>query len=104
VGEAAVDFIRQFKVDYAVIGTSAIDEDGSLLDYDYREVKVAKAILSCARHTILVADSMKYARTAPVRIGHLSEMDYFVTDRPPPPALAAICREHKVEIALPEPA
>ncbi len=25
VGEAAVDFIRQFKVDYAVIGASAID-------------------------------------------------------------------------------
>lgn len=100
VGEAAVDFIRQFKVDYAVIGTSAIDEDGSLLDYDYREVKVAKAILGCARHTILVADSMKYARTAPVRIGHLSEIDYFVTDKAPPEALAAICREHKVEVCL----
>jgi DeoR family transcriptional regulator, glycerol-3-phosphate regulon repressor len=25
VGEAAVDFIEQFKVDFAVIGTSAID-------------------------------------------------------------------------------
>jgi DeoR family glycerol-3-phosphate regulon repressor len=45
VGEAAVDFIRQFKVDYAVIGTSAIDEDGTLLDFDYREVRVAKAIM-----------------------------------------------------------
>ena len=45
VGEAAVDFIRQFKVDYAVIGTSAIDEDGTLLDFDYREVKVAQAII-----------------------------------------------------------
>ena len=100
VGEAAVDFIRQFKVDYAVIGTSAIDEDGSLLDYDYREVKVAKAILGCARPTILVAHSMKYARTAPVRIGHLSEIDYFVTDRQPSASLAAICKEHKVEIVL----
>ena len=30
VGEAAVDFIRQFKVDYAVVGASAIDEDGTL--------------------------------------------------------------------------
>lgn len=104
VGEAAVDFIRQFKVDYAVIGTSAIDEDGSLLDYDYREVKVAKAILGCARHTILVADSMKYARTAPVRIGHLSEIDIFVTDAPPPPAIAAICREHKIAIEIASPA
>jgi DeoR family transcriptional regulator, glycerol-3-phosphate regulon repressor len=100
VGEAAVDFIRQFKVDYAVIGTSAIDEDGSLLDFDYREVKVAMAILGCARHTILVADSMKYARTAPVRIGHISEIDFFVTNEPPPAALSAICREHKVEVAV----
>ena len=100
VGEAAVDFIRQFKVDYAVIGTSAIDEDGSLLDYDYREVKVAKAIMDCARHTILVADSMKYERTAPVRIGHISEIDTLVTDKAPPNAISAICREHKVEIAI----
>jgi DeoR family transcriptional regulator, glycerol-3-phosphate regulon repressor len=100
VGEAAVDFIRQFKVDYAVIGTSAIDADGSLLDYDYREVKVAKAIMDCARHTLLVADSMKYERTAPVRIGHISEIDTLVTDKAPPSAISAICREHKVEIAI----
>ena len=41
VGEAAVDFIDQFKVDFAVIGASAIDADGALLDFDFREVKVA---------------------------------------------------------------
>lgn len=100
VGEAAVDFIRQFKVDYAVIGTSAIDHDGSLLDYDYREVKVAKAIMDCARRTILVADSMKYVRTAPVRIGHISEIDCFVTNEPPPAAIAAICREYNVDVEI----
>jgi DeoR family glycerol-3-phosphate regulon repressor len=100
VGEAAVDFIRQFKVDYAVIGTSAIDPDGSLLDYDYREVKVAKAIMACARHTILVADAMKHTRTAPVRIGHISEIGSFVTDEPPPPQIAAICRDAGVVIEI----
>jgi len=98
VGEAAVDFIRQFKVDYAVIGASAIDEDGSLLDFDYREVKVAKAIIESARRSILVADSMKYERTAPVRIGHISDIDHFVTDQPPPERIAALCRESDVEI------
>lgn len=102
VGEAAVDFIRQFKVDYAVIGTSGIDEDGTLLDYDYREVKVAKAILGCARQTMLVADRLKYERTAPVRIGHLSDLDYFVTDAPPPPQLTAICREAEVQVEIAE--
>ena len=100
VGEAAVDFIRQFRVDHAIIGASAIDEDGSLLDYDYREVKVARAILAGARKTILVADSMKYERSAPVRIGHLSELDYFVTDRAPPPRLRAVCRDHGVRVEV----
>jgi DeoR family glycerol-3-phosphate regulon repressor len=100
VGEAAVDFIRQFKVDYAIIGASAIDRDGTLLDYDYREVRVSKAIIGCARQSILVADCMKYERSAPVRIGHISELDYFVTDQEPPALLRSICRENHVEIEI----
>lgn len=96
VGEAAVDFIRQFKVDYAVIGASAIDGDGALLDFDYREVKVAQAIIANARHVVLVADSTKFERTAPVRIGHLSQVDTFITDRCPIPALRTICAESEV--------
>lgn len=100
LGEAAVDFISQFKVDYAIIGTSAIDADGTLLDYDYREVRVAKAIIECARHSILVADSMKYERSAPVRIGHISQLDCFVTDQPPPQNLLEICKDNDVQIEL----
>jgi DeoR family glycerol-3-phosphate regulon repressor len=100
VGEATVDFIKQFKVDYAVIGTSAIDEDGSLLDYDYREVKVAQAIIENARQTILVADSMKLERSAPVRIGHLSQMDFVVTDQPLPRKLKNLCDEHDVIVKV----
>ncbi|HEX6001131.1 MAG TPA: DeoR/GlpR family DNA-binding transcription regulator [Hyphomicrobiaceae bacterium] len=100
VGEAAVDFIRQFKVDYAIIGTSAIDEDGTLLDFDYREVKVAQAIMTCARKSILVADGMKHERTAPVRIGHISQLDYFVTDAPPPARLLGICRDNDVAVEI----
>ncbi len=103
VGEAAVDFIRQFRVDYAVIGTSAIDPDGTLLDYDYREVKVAKAIIDCARHSILVADSMKYDRSAPVRIGHISELDYFVTDIAPPEPIRQVCDDNGVHIEIAAP-
>lgn len=100
VGETAVDFIRQFKVDFAVIGASAIDEDGALLDYDYREVKVAQAIIENARHTILVADSMKYERSAPVRIGHVSQLGSLVTDRAPPKEIVRICQENDVRVEI----
>jgi DeoR family glycerol-3-phosphate regulon repressor len=100
VGEPAVAFLRQFKADYAIIGASGIDEDGALLDYDYREVEVSRKIVESGRHAILVADSMKYGRPAPVRIGHISDMDHFVTDAPPPPRLQRICEEHKVAVDL----
>lgn len=98
VGEAAVDFIRQFKVDFAVIGVSAIDEDGALLDFDYREVKVAQAIIANARHVILVSDSSKFERTAPVRIGHLGQVHTFITDVCPSDRIRALCADHGVRL------
>ncbi len=100
VGEAAVDFINQFKTDYAVIGVSAIDEDGSLLDYDFREVRVAQAIIANARHVILVTDLLKLQRNAPVRIGHISQINTIVVDADLPAKLQEICREHGVEVIV----
>ena len=100
VGEAAVDFIGQFKVDHAVMGVSAIDDDGAMLDFDYREVRAAQAILNNARNVILVSDAMKFSRTAPVRLGHLSQIDIFVTDQPPPEKIVDICRHNGVQLEI----
>ncbi|MFV0358336.1 DeoR/GlpR family DNA-binding transcription regulator [Tropicimonas sp.] len=85
--------IEQFKVDYAVIGCSALDRDGDLLDYDLQEVSVSQTILRQARTACLVADASKFERSAPVRIASLSEIDHFFTDRPPPPPLDTRCRD-----------
>lgn len=98
VGEAAVDFFKQFKVDYAIIGASALDQDGALLDFDFREVKVAQAIIANARQVILVSDSTKFERTAPVRIAHLSQVDIFITDRCEIPAIRRICADAEVRL------
>jgi DeoR family glycerol-3-phosphate regulon repressor len=83
VGRMAAEVIRQFKVDLAVIGTSAIDEDGTLLDYDVREVQVSRAIIENARRILLVTDQTKFSRRAPVRIARLDEIHVLVTDRLP---------------------
>lgn len=98
VGERASDFLSQFRVDYAVIGTSAIEEDGTLLDYDFREVLVARAIIEHARSVILVADATKFERSAPIRIANISSVQHFVTDRDPPAAFAQACAAGNVEI------
>jgi DeoR family glycerol-3-phosphate regulon repressor len=103
VGEATVEFLRQFKVDFAVMGVSAIDSDGSLLDFDYREVSVSKAIMAASRQIILVTDTSKFSRSAPVRIGHISNINYLVTDQPLPAPLQSICAEHEVEVSVIDP-
>jgi DeoR family glycerol-3-phosphate regulon repressor len=98
VGEASNKLIQQFKVDFAVVGASAIDEDGALLDFDYREVQAAQAIIANARHVILVADSTKFRRTAPVRIGHISQVQTFVTDRGLPAGLRKVAQEGGIAV------
>jgi DeoR family glycerol-3-phosphate regulon repressor len=98
VGATAVGLIEQFRVDTAVIGTSAIDQDGTLLDFDIREVQVSRAIIEHARKVVLVADASKFARSAPVRIAHLGEIDVFITDRVPSRTIAEMCESHGVEV------
>ncbi|MEN9375004.1 MAG: hypothetical protein RL710_161 [Pseudomonadota bacterium] len=96
VGEAAVDFIRQFKVDIALIGISGIESDGSLRDYDYREVKVSQTIISHAREVWLAADSSKFNRPAMVDVAKLSHIDRLFTDAPPPEPFPAVMTEAQV--------
>ncbi|MGJ8528075.1 DeoR/GlpR family DNA-binding transcription regulator [Maritalea sp.] len=83
VGEDAVEFISHYKADYAVIGASSIDDDGSVLDFDPREVAVAKAILKNARTRILVIDHTKFEINASVRITTLEQLDFVVTSKQP---------------------
>jgi DeoR family glycerol-3-phosphate regulon repressor len=98
VGDVTAEFIGQFKVDYAIIGSAAVDPDGSLLDYDFREVRVAQAIIKNARKGFLVADHTKFKMAAPVRIASLADLDGFFTDVAPPKSIVQLCADNDVFI------
>lgn len=100
VGSSAEEFIENFKVDFAVIGCSAIDNDGEFFDFDLREVRVAKAIVRHSRSVILATDSMKFERRAPIRIGHLADITTLVTDSGVPAEAIRLCREHDVSLEV----
>ena len=100
IGMATVDFISQFKVDFGIIGISGIDADGSLLDFDPREVRVSQAIIANSRQVFLVADHSKFGRNPMVRLGSLTEIDAFFTDEPPPPTIAALLAENDVQLHI----
>ncbi len=100
VGEATVEFISQFRVDIGLIGISGIEADGTLRDYDYREVKVAQAIIRASRQVWLAADHSKFNRPAMVEVGRLDQVDQLFTDAPPPPPFASLLAEAGVQCAV----
>ena len=84
-------------------GEGGIDGDGSLLEFDYQEVRVAQAILRNSRQVFLAADHSKFHRNAVVRQGNLSQINAFFTDRQPPDALRRLMREHDVALYVADP-
>lgn len=98
VGEATRDFINQFKMDFGIIGISGIHEDGSLLDFDYREVRVAQAIIANSDQVLLAADHTKFGRNAMVRLGNITQANHLFTDAPPPKAIRQLLTEHSVKL------
>lgn len=100
VGEATLDFIKQFRLDFGILGISGIDFDGSLLDFDYHEVRVKKAIIENSRSVFLAVDHSKFGRNAMVKLGNISQIHTLFTDQPPPPGIKAILDEHQIPVEV----
>ncbi|WP_425074771.1 DeoR/GlpR family DNA-binding transcription regulator [Sagittula sp. S175] len=100
VGTLAAETIRKFKFDMAVIGCSALDRDGDLLDYDIQEISVSQTILRQSRKSFLVADHSKFSRSAPAKIASLAEVSTFFTDNPLPADLHTACEGWGTEIVI----
>lgn len=100
VGEAAVDFVRQFRFDTVILGVAGIEEDGSMRDFDYREVKVTEAAMAHSRQVWVVADSSKFGRSAMVEVAHVSKIDALFTDAPPGPEIAALLEQAGVAVEI----
>ena len=81
IGQPALETIQNFKFDLAIIGCSALDNEGNMLDFDTQEILVNQSIISQAEKTYLVADHTKFMRRAPIKIASLSAVDCFFTDK-----------------------
>lgn len=104
IGEATLDFISQFRLDYGILGISGIDADGSLLEFDYHEVRTKRAIIDNSRHVMLVVDHSKFGRNAMVNLGSISLVDAVYTDALPPAGVLDVINEHRVKLELCSPA
>jgi len=74
---------RRFKFDVAFIGASAIDEDGTVLEFDPLEVELAREVLNLSRQVVLVAHDEKFAKHAPHVVTSMANVDVLVTNKRP---------------------
>ena len=102
IGNLATESLNQFKFDLAVIGCSAIDRDGDLLDFDIQEIAVSRAIMQRSRKTFLVTDQSKFSRSAPARIASLADIDTVFTDEKLPSELEQRCSTWGTRIIVAE--
>ncbi|MEZ9230367.1 DeoR/GlpR family transcriptional regulator [Vibrio amylolyticus] len=100
VGEATLDFVKQFRLDFGILGVSGIDYDGSLLDFDYHEVRVKQAIIENSRSVYLAVDHSKFGRNAMVKLGNVSQLQMLVTDQEPPKEISKILNENSIPLEI----
>jgi DeoR family transcriptional regulator, glycerol-3-phosphate regulon repressor len=100
IGEVTVDFIKQFKVDIGLIGISGIETDGTLRDFDYREVKVANAIIAHSREIWVAADHSKFNRPAMVELARFDDIDMLFTDAAPSAPFPALLTQAGVNCVI----
>ena len=102
IGQPALETIKNFKFDLAILGCSALDSEGNMLDFDTQEILVNQSIISQADKTYLLADHTKFMRKAPVKIAPLSIIDCFLTDNKLEPELLEKCRSWNTEVRYSE--
>ncbi|EGK4299249.1 DeoR family transcriptional regulator [Salmonella enterica subsp. enterica serovar Dublin] len=86
--------------DGGILGISGIDSDGSLLEFDYHEVRTKRAIIENSRHVMLVVDHSKFGRNAMVNMGSISMVDAVYTDTLPPPGVMQVLTENHIQLEL----
>lgn len=80
MGEDTTRFLCRFQVNFGIFGIGGLGAGGELMAFSPQESHLSRAIIENSDLRILVADSSKYLRKAPVRTATLNDVDLFVTD------------------------
>ncbi|WP_439213654.1 DNA-binding transcriptional repressor DeoR [Duffyella gerundensis] len=85
----------------AFISAAGIDKDQGATCYNINELAMKHHAMRRARQRILIADSSKYGKVLPARIGELRRFDMLVSDSAPDEALAASMAQQLLALHLP---
>ena len=99
LGATALEFIRGFTVQHAIISAGAVDGAG-VMDFDLQEAEFARAVLACGERRVVVTDASKFGRRGFVRVAGFDGLHDLVTDQLPPPGIAAAIAAAGIAVTL----
>jgi DeoR family glycerol-3-phosphate regulon repressor len=88
VGHEAIELIKEFRADLAILSIGAIDTKDGYMDFDIDEARIARTMIDRADRVVVAADAWKFTAKARVRVTSFETVATLVTDQAPPPALA----------------
>ena len=97
-GQDALGFINKFNVKYAVLSVAAINARSGFMLYDIEEVDVSLAAIKHAQIGIVVADSSKYGRSAPITMPSPQDIKLLVTDAQPDEGISAMLAQFEISV------
>lgn len=100
VGRDTTTMLANYFADFAFVGAGAISPAGWLMDYTREEGELHSLMLQSARTAVVVADSGKFGRFAPVRVGNFEKATHLVTDRKPDPEIVAALAALPLEVLV----
>ena len=101
-GPKAIADLGEFRADFAITSIGAIDQDGTLLDFNLSEVIAAKTMISNAKQLIIACDHSKFTAAASIRLGHLKQASYLVTDIRPKEEIMSSVEDNHIVLVNPE--
>jgi DeoR family transcriptional regulator, glycerol-3-phosphate regulon repressor len=101
-GDDAISFVRRFNLQYAVFSTGAINAEIGFMLHDMAEADLSRAIAARAQTCIILADSEKFGRRAPIAISDQAGIDILITDKAPPEAVQNMLERHEISLVLAE--
>jgi DeoR family glycerol-3-phosphate regulon repressor len=99
-GAATIATISSIRFDFAFIGYSGFDDDGTLMDYDLDKIAVKQAAIRRSNSSIAIGDQSKFQQHAVAQIAPPSSFSTLVTDGPPANHLAELFSTSGLELTL----
>ncbi|UWQ14543.1 DeoR/GlpR family DNA-binding transcription regulator [Aliiroseovarius sp. M344] len=99
-GVEAHDLVRRLNVRFAILSVGAINAEFGLMLHDLQEANLAQLAMDNAQVCVVIADSEKLGKRAPVVMEKMSQIDLLFTDKTPTQEIAQMLEKHEIEVVV----